>query len=144
MTDKAKTIGMVIATHRSMGAEMLLAASGIVGDIENATAISIHYGKSPDEARDALIRAVDSVESGAGVMIFTDMFGGTPTNISLSLIGEKNIEVVTGVSLPMIIKAHSARKTMELSALAAFIRDYGAKNIIVAGELFKCSLKDKN
>ncbi|TAL16037.1 PTS sugar transporter subunit IIA [bacterium] len=142
MSETEEVVGLVVAAHRDFGREMVLAAEGIVGPMSGVTSVSIHYNHSLDEATSMVQKAIDDTDRGKGVIVFTDMFGGTPTNVALSMLRKKTVEVVAGVNLPMLIKAHVARRTMGLEELAAFIKDYGARNIIVAGEIFHCSLKE--
>jgi PTS system mannose-specific IIA component len=91
--------------------------------------------QSVEEMRAAIAEAIDRVDEGAGVLILTDMFGGTPSNIALSFLGERKIEVVTGVNLPMLIKLATSRKEQPLDELARFIKGYGQRNISLASEL---------
>jgi PTS system mannose-specific IIA component len=142
MSETEEVVGLVVAAHRDFGREMVLAAEGIVGPMNGVTSVSIQYNHSLDEATSMVQKAVEMTDRGKGVIVFTDMFGGTPTNVALSMLKKKSIEVVAGVNLPMLIKAHVARRTMALEELASFIKDYGARNIIVAGDIFQCSIKE--
>ncbi len=129
-------IGVVLVTHGAIAREMLAAARSIVGDIEAMEAVSTETGE-PEEIRRRIQAAIEQTEQGEGVLLVTDMFGGTPANLALSFLNEKRIEVVTGVNLPMLLKLASARDGRTLPDLAAFIREYGQKNITVASALLQ-------
>ena len=131
-------IGIIVAAHKKLGTELLSAAQGIVGQMEQVSSVEFDYGESPEDAVDRLYAAIKGVDDGEGVLIFTDMFGGTPTNRSLALLKRSNVEVIAGVNLPMLLKAHVARKQMKLRELTEFLRDYGARNIVVASDFFSC------
>jgi PTS system mannose-specific IIA component len=128
-------IGVVVVAHYRLGEELLQALRLIVPEARGFAAVSVDPKQSVDEMRAAISEAIDRVEQGAGVLILTDMFGGTPSNIALSFLGEKRIEVVTGVNLPMLIKLATLRKAQPLEELAAFIKGYGQRNISLASEL---------
>ncbi|NTU60379.1 MAG: PTS sugar transporter subunit IIA [Deltaproteobacteria bacterium] len=130
-----KVIGIIVAAHQDLGPALLRAAEGIVGVMERAEALSLNYAEDPDVARGRFAEALKRVGEDGEVLILTDMFGGTPTNMSLPFLEPGRIEVVTGINLPMLLKAQSARREMGLKELASFLREYGAKNIVVAGEL---------
>src|SRR5512138_2042949 len=106
MSETEEVVGLVVAAHRDFGKELVLAAEGIVGPMGAVASVSIYYNHSLDEAAAMVRKAVDDTDRGKGVIVFTDMFGGTPTNVALSLLKNKSIEVVAGVNLPMLIKAH--------------------------------------
>ena len=129
-------IGILIAAHGNMGPALQRAAEGIVGPMEKVEAICIGHSEPPAEARNQLEQAIQRLDSGDGVLILTDMFGGTPTNLALPFLEQGRVEVLTGVNLPMVIKAESARFEMELDELASALRDYGARNIVLASEIW--------
>lgn len=104
-----------------------------MGPLVGVKAVSID--KDVDRARTAIGEAIDEVYRGPGVLLLIDMFGGTPSNLSLSFLDQKKVEVVTGVNLPMLLKLPFILDKMDLKEAAAFIRDYGRKNIAVAGAL---------
>jgi PTS system mannose-specific IIA component len=133
--DDRKVIGIIVAAHQDLGPALLQAAQGIVGVMERAEALSLSYEEDPETARARFAEVLDRVGKGGEVLILTDMFGGTPTNMSLPFLEEGKIEVVTGINLPMLLKAQTARRELGLKELAAFLREYGARNIIVAGEV---------
>ena len=128
-------IGVVIVTHYRLGDEFLQALRLIVPDAPEFRAVSIEPTQSVDEMRSQISAALDAADQGDGVLVLTDMFGGTPSNISLSFLDEHQVEVVTGLNLPMLIKLATLRETKSLEDLAAFIKEYGQRNISVASEL---------
>ena len=128
-------IGFVVVTHGLLGQELVNTAEFILGRIEARTIVSITGQDSPDDIRSRIVKAAEEVDDGSGVVILTDMFGGTPSNISLSLLAEGRIDVLTGVNLPMIIKLVQSRDKMSLAELAQAIGDYGRRSITVAGEV---------
>ena len=128
-------IGVVIVSHYRLGEEMLQAARLIVPDAPRFFAVGIEPKQRVDEMRAAIAAALEAADQGHGVLVLTDMFGGTPSNVSLSFLGERPIEVVTGVNLPMLIKLATLRESRSLEDLATFIKEYGQRNISVASEL---------
>lgn len=128
-------LGIVIVTHARLGQEILKTAEFIVGGLEACAAVSTDVGRGPDAMRQAIGEAIKSVERGQGVLVLTDMFGGTPSNISLSFLEEGRVEVLTGVNLPMLIKAVQLRDKTALAEAAQTIGDYARKSINVAGEI---------
>jgi mannose PTS system EIIA component len=129
-------IGLVIAAHAGLAAELLRAAEMIVGPIDHARAVEIMADYSVETIRTALTTAIDEVATG-GVIIMTDMFGGTPSNMSLSFLDDNRIEVLTGVNLPMVIKFASDRDRLGVAELAAQIRECGREGVTVAGDYLK-------
>ncbi len=115
--------GVVIVTHYQIGAEFLHALRLIVPNAPDFLSVSIDPKQSIDEMRRLIQQALKRADCGAGVLVLTDMFGGTPSNMSLSFVEETGVEVVTGLNLPMLIK------------LATFIKSYGQRNISVASEI---------
>ena len=128
-------IGGVVVTHGNLAAELVNAAQTIVGDIRHITAVSIGWHDEVGTAREEIGRAIKRVEAGAGVLVLTDMFGGTPTNLACTFIGEAAIEVVTGVNLPMIIKLADQQGDEVLADVSRRVRDQGQKNIYLASEV---------
>ncbi len=130
-------VGLVVATHGQLADELLRTATGIVGPMERCEGLSITAGSSMEEARRQLGEAIQRVEDGQGVLILTDMFGGTPANLALTFL-EERIEVVTGVNLPMLLKLATGRAdNLALRPLAELITGYGQKNITLASELLR-------
>ena len=127
-------IGIVVVTHGALAGELVNAARAIVGDIPAIAAVSIGWSDDMGSAREAIERALAEV-GGADVLILTDMFGGTPTNVSLPFLSPK-VEIVTGVNLPMLIKLTTLREG-ELLEVARVIREQGKGAIYVASEILE-------
>jgi PTS system mannose-specific IIA component len=134
-TETARRVAGVIVTHGHLAGELLAAAEMIVGPISFITAVSIGWHDDVDAARDEVQRAITRVSQGAGVLLLTDMFGGTPTNIASMFLEDGNIEVVTGVNLPMIIKLSSHEGSGSLTETARRVSELGRQGIYLAGDL---------
>lgn len=128
-------IGLVLVTHGNLGTELINTAEFILGRIDHAASVSINVQSIPDSMRLEIEQAIKKVDQGQGVIILTDMFGGTPSNLSLSFLNVNHVEVLSGVNLPMIIKLVQARKTVPLAELAQTVGAYGRKSINVASEI---------
>ena len=128
-------IGSLIVTHGRLAIELLNAAEAIVGDVENVAAVSIGWHDDVDTARTMIEKAIRRVDRGAGVLILTDMFGGTPTNIASTFLDDGAIEIVTGVNLPMLIKLTQLTPDTDLVSAARSVRENGQSNIHIASEL---------
>lgn len=128
-------IGVVIVTHYRLGDEFLQALRLIVPDAPDFRAVAVEPTQSVEEMRGRIAEALAAADRGDGVLVLTDMFGGTPSNISLSFLDEHQVEVVTGLNLPMLIKLATLRESKSLDELATFIKEYGQRNISVASEL---------
>jgi PTS system mannose-specific IIA component len=124
--------GTIIITHGKLGEELLYVLEMITGKQENFETVSITSVEKVDETVDMIKKKIKEVDCGKGVLLLTDMFGGTPSNISLSFLESPDIEVVTGVNLPMLMKLVDSRDKMELKELANVITEYGKKSISVA------------
>lgn len=124
-------VGLVVATHGHLADEMVHTAEQIVGKISAVETCSIEPGASPEQIRDGLRNAVEKVDTGDGVIVLADLIGGTPCNQSLALCRQTRLEVVTGVNLPMLIKANTLRADadLRLTDLALALTTYGQKNI---------------
>ncbi len=133
--NESRRVAGVIVTHGHLAGELLAAAEMIVGPISYITAVSIGWHDDVDAARDEVQRAITRVSQGGGVLLLTDMFGGTPTNIASMFLEEGKVEVVTGVNLPMIIKLSSQSGTESLSEIAHRVCDLGRQGIYLAGDL---------
>jgi PTS system mannose-specific IIA component len=130
-------VGLVVATHGRLAEELIATAEGIVGRIEGARSVSVGADASMEDARARLGEAIHAVDSGGGVVVLTDMFGGTPANLALTFLDDR-IEVVTGVNLPMLVKLATTRtEAMTPAAAAELITGYGQKNITLASELLR-------
>jgi len=130
-------IGLLIATHCELGRELLNAAKFIVGRIDRADSISITETTGSEEIRKLIEEKVKALDSGQGVIILTDMFGGTPSNLSLSFLKDGRVEVLTGVNLPMIIAIIQNRSDLKLSALAERAQEAGKTGISLASKLLE-------
>ncbi|MFC1884295.1 PTS sugar transporter subunit IIA [Thermodesulfobacteriota bacterium] len=130
-------IGLLIISHCDIGLEMLSAAELIVGRIEAADAISITQTTESEEVLKAISQKIKSLDSGKGVLVLTDMFGGTPSNLSLSFLKEERVEVLTGVNLPMVVAVTQDRDKMTLSELGERAQEAGKRSIALAGKLLK-------
>ncbi|WP_320008518.1 PTS sugar transporter subunit IIA [Maridesulfovibrio sp.] len=128
--------GIVLVTHGNFGQTLIEAAELIVGPQEGVLSLSVEVSQGIDVAVEALKKNIAEVSSGNGVLILTDMFGGTPTNLSLSLLQSDDIEVVTGVSLPMLLKAFQVRNE-SLQKMAEEVSKAAAKGIVIAGEMLR-------
>ncbi len=134
-------VGVVVATHGKLAEELLRTAEAIVGRLEQTAAVSVDAQISMDEARARLGKAIAGVETGEGVLVLTDMFGGTPANLALTFLGDA-VEVVTGVNLPMVVKLSTLRaEPKPLASLAEAIAAYGQKNVTLASELLRARLR---
>ena len=122
-------------THGHLAGELLSAAEMIIGPISYITAVSIGWHDDVDAARDEVQRAMTRVSQGAGVLLLTDMFGGTPTNIASMFLEEGRVEVVTGVNLPMVIKLAGQSGRESLSEIARRVCELGRQGIYLAGDL---------
>ncbi|HEX8747960.1 MAG TPA: PTS sugar transporter subunit IIA [Pyrinomonadaceae bacterium] len=128
-------VGGVIVTHGQLAGELLAAAEMIVGPVKHITSVSIGWHDDVDLARSEIERAIQGVQEGRGVLILTDMFGGTPTNIASMFLSEGEVEVVTGVNLPMVIKLASQQGEETLGDIARRVRNQGQEGIYLAGDL---------
>jgi PTS system mannose-specific IIA component len=130
-------IGVVVVTHGQLATELLNAAETIVGDLPRFAAVSIGWHEDTEDARGEIEQAIARVEQGAGVLILTDMFGGTPSNLAMSFLAQSKIEVITGVNLPMLIKLVNLPEQSDLLAVARDMRDHGRNAIWVASDLLR-------
>ncbi len=129
-------IGLVVVTHAGLAGELLKAAAMITGELERCEAVELHPGDPPDQLMGRIAQSLDRVGAD-GALIMTDMFGGTPSNTGMSFLKEGQVEVVTGVNLPLIVEFLSRRGRMSLDELAASLQRSGRESIIVAGEFLK-------
>jgi PTS system mannose-specific IIA component len=129
-------VGALIVTHGNLAFELLNAAQKIEGNVGVIEAVPLEWTDTVDEAREKIRVALDKIGTEDGVIIFTDMFGGTPSNISLSFLEKNRVEIVTGVNLPMVVKfATMQREAKDVSSLAHVISEKGSKAIRVASDL---------
>lgn len=130
-------IGVVVVSHGHLATELVNAAEMIVGDLPHITAVSIGWHEDVNDAREDIAQAIERVQDGSGVLILTDMFGGTPSNLGLTFLETDKVEVITGVNLPMLIKLASLSGSRELLAVAREMRDDGRSAIWVASDLLR-------
>jgi PTS system mannose-specific IIA component len=130
-------IGLLIVTHSELGKELLNAAEFIVGRLDAAEAVSITQTADSEQIRKMIEEKISVLDKGGGVLILTDMFGGTPSNISLSFLKQDMVEVLTGVNLPMVIAISQARADMNLSKLAEMAQEAGKTSISLASKLLE-------
>ena len=130
-------LGLLVVTHGRLAEELVNAARMIVGEIDALEAVSIGWNVEVEQAGRAIEEGIQAVDRGEGVLVLTDMFGGTPTNLALSLHEVGRIEIVTGVNLPMLIKFANLRQDVDLSQLAARIAEQGREAIHVASQLLE-------
>ena len=128
-------IGIIVASHGELAFELVRTAERVVGPIAGCLAVRVDGVSTAEEMQERFQAAVDQVEDGEGCLILTDMFGGTPANLGLSLLSEGKVEVLTGVNLPMLLKLATSRAVgSHLGDMARLIKYYGQKNISVASE----------
>lgn len=131
-------IGLVIATHSRLAEEFVKASEMIIGPLRNARAVCIGPEDDVEKIRRDIFEAMEEVgRDGEGVVILTDMFGGTPANIALSFLDPRQVEVLTGVNLPMVLKFFNSQEGLPLAQLAAMLKAYGQQSISLASELLQ-------
>ena len=130
-------IGIVLVTHGQLAEEFLSAMVHIVGEQNGIAAICIQPEDNMEKRRDDILKAVKKVEDGDGVILLTDMFGGTPSNLAISVMGEGEVEVIAGVNLPMLIQLARSRQAQTLESAVNDAQDAGKKYISVASNLLE-------
>ncbi|HDZ89751.1 MAG: PTS sugar transporter subunit IIA [Deltaproteobacteria bacterium] len=128
-------VGLLIISHCDLGKEFLNAAELIMGRLEGADHVSITQTTESKQILDDIARKIDALDQGDGVLVLTDMFGGTPSNLSLSFLNEEMVEVLTGVNLPMVISVARDRDRMSLRDLGEKAEEAGKQSITLAGKL---------
>jgi mannose PTS system EIIA component len=128
-------IGLVLVTHGRLAEEFIAAMEHVVGDQPGVRAISIGPDDDIEQRRLDILAAVEAVDDGSGVILLTDMFGGTPSNLAISIMDKGRVEIIAGVNLPMLIKLASAREAEPLSQAVASAQEAGRKYINVASAL---------
>lgn len=128
-------IGLVIVTHGNLANELRHATEHVVGPQKNLKTVCIGPDDDLEHRRDDILQAIKSTDAGCGVMVLTDMFGGTPSNLAISLLDEGRVEVVAGANLPMLIKLAEARCTCNLSEAATKAKEAGRRYIAIASEI---------
>lgn len=132
-------IGLILVTHGRLAEEFLVALEHVVGPQQQIATICIGPHDDMESRRKEIAAAIKRVEAGSGVIILTDLFGGTPSNLSISLLDAGTVEVIAGVNLPMLIRLDSARKTLSVTDAVAAAREAGKKYISVASEVLEAS-----
>jgi PTS system mannose-specific IIA component len=128
-------IGMVLVTHGRLAEEFVAATEHVVGPQDQVRAISIGPDDDMEQRRNDILKAVSDVETGSGVIILTDMFGGTPSNLAISIMEKASVEVIAGINLPMLIKLASLRGEDDMENAVAAAQESGRKYINVASHL---------
>ena len=128
-------IGVLITTHGNLGSEFLKVAEMIRGPLKDVMHISVDQPKGVEDLKKDINAAIKMLDQGPVDLMLTDLFGRRPSNLSLSLLKEGKVEVVTGVNLPMLLKLSDTREKMNLQDFANYIKEYGRKNIYLASEI---------
>jgi PTS system mannose-specific IIA component len=128
-------IGLVLVTHGRLAVEFIAALEHVVGPQQHVTAVCIGAEDDMEQRRRDILDSVAKVEEGDGVVLLTDMFGGTPSNLAISVLDRANVEVIAGVNLPMLIKLASVRSTSKLPVAVVQAQEAGRKYINVASQL---------
>ncbi|RPJ62885.1 MAG: PTS fructose transporter subunit IIA [Acidobacteria bacterium] len=128
-------VGVLVVTHGQLANEFVAAAELIVGEITHIVPVSIGWHVDVNESKKEIEQAIRTVSQGKGIIILTDMFGGTPSNLALSLLRKGELEIVTGVNLPMVIKLAQQTGKETVSELATMVKEQGQKQISIASEL---------
>jgi mannose PTS system EIIA component len=138
-------IGILVVAHGELGAQFISTARLIgLNSEERLYALSVDPTESPESIRQQLAQSITKVNGGDGVIILTDLFGGTPTNVALSFLEDGKVEVVTGLNLPMMIKAINSRADHDLRSLANLASEAGKENIFRAGDVLQQRLRRRN
>ena len=130
-------IGLLIVTHSNLGREIINAAEFIVGRVEVADTVSITETTDSEGIHKRIQKKVKALDRGQGVLILTDMFGGTPSNLSFSFLKEGAVDVLTGVNLPMVVEVAQNRQRLNLSELGEKAKEAGTRGIALGGKLLK-------
>jgi PTS system mannose-specific IIA component len=129
-------IGVLIVTHGRLAEELRLAAGTIQPDVGRIVAVALEWKETGEDARSRIARGLAQADEGQGVVILTDMFGGTPTNLTLSFLQKERVEIVTGVNLPMVLKCVALQGSgRPVAEVARIVRDRGQRSIYVASDL---------
>ncbi|MDJ0275765.1 PTS sugar transporter subunit IIA [Sphingomonas sp. 2R-10] len=128
-------IGLVLVTHGRLAEEFVVAMEHVVGPQERIETVCIGPEDDMEERRADIAKAIAAVDTGQGVIVLTDLFGGTPSNLAISLMETGRVEVIAGINLPMLIRLGGARKAMKVAEAVAAAREAGRKYISVASEV---------
>lgn len=133
-------IGVLIVTHGNFGKELLKSTELIIGKQENVETLGLNHGDSIEELSHSVNECIQQLEKGKGVLVFTDLFGGSPSNVTAANMGKLNFESISGVNLPMLIEALSMRECMCISELVDCVYEAGRKGIKNIGKIFKSNI----
>ena len=136
-----RRVGIIVFTHADYGKALIASAEGILGVQPGYEILTVGSGVDVEDTMAKLRSAVERLDDGGGVVVFTDMFGGTPSNLSISLLGSLKVEVITGVNLPMLLRAFN-RRNESLLELSREVREAGVQGIVVAGEILRQKTKE--
>lgn len=133
-------IGILVVTHANLGSTLIETVEFILGgEQEKLSSVSINIQDNPDSLRKKIKTGINKVSTDKGVLILTDMFGGTPSNLSYSFLEEGHVEVISGVNLPILLKAANIRKKLDMEALTSMLVEHGKKSISLASGILKGS-----
>lgn len=135
--DTPGMIGIIVVAHGKLGEVMLRVCEMILGQVYDCASIKVDSNHDSENAVRRLNDAASRLDRGKGVLVLTDMFGGTPTNLALSLLGKHKAEVVTGLNMPMLLKAFESREGAELGELAESVADAGNAGIVITGKMLR-------
>ena len=130
-------MGIVVVTHGHIGTELVKAVQHVLPESTQIRAIAVEANEAPQQVQQRVASAMQEVHSPSGILLLTDMFGGTPSNICMSFLQAGSVEVISGVNLPMLLKLAHLQKEQNLTELAHFIQEYGKKNIVIASEVLE-------
>lgn len=131
-------IGILVVTHADLGSTLIETVEFILGQkLDHVSSVSINIQEDPDSLRKKIKKGIMAVSVDKGVIILTDMFGGTPSNLSYSFLDEGKVDVISGVNLPVLLKAVNSRSKMDMKTLPASLVEYGKKSISCASEILK-------
>jgi PTS system mannose-specific IIA component len=130
-------IGIVLVTHGALADELRLAMEHVVGPQSSTATVCIGPDDDMEQRRDDILKLVEAVDTGSGVIVLTDMFGGTPSNLAISIMEKPSIEVIAGVNLPMLVKLASIREKSSLADAVSQARDAGQKYIMIASHVLR-------
>ncbi len=130
-------VGIVVVTHDNIANEMVAVTKKILTDTTGISAVGINSNAPVESNRQKIASAIAEVDNGRGVLLMSDMFGGTPSNLCLSFLGRPRLEVISGINLPMLIKLAGDKHRHPFEELVEFIRDYGRKNIVIASKVLE-------
>ncbi|MBI4209669.1 MAG: PTS sugar transporter subunit IIA [Deltaproteobacteria bacterium] len=133
-------IGIVVITHGQLGQEFIKTAETIVGPLQGIVTLGTNRTQGVESLKQEVEKVIRASDQGEGVLVLTDMFGGTPSNLSLAFLEEEKVEVVTGVNLPMILKLSLEKRQGPLKEFAQYVRNYGQRNITLASEILKAEV----